>query len=130
VDIQEILVNNINPIVFRKPGEYVNPYNLDPNDQKHIDSRLKRQALNDTRLSKLKQNLLRSQKGRCLICNEFINLANEAVERDHIVPLSEGGKDTNKNTMLVHKVCHQQKTNYDKAKRRTNKIVEANNTPK
>lgn len=85
-----------------------NPYN--PEDYKKIDSRLKRQIKNDERLSKLKQNLLRSQDGMCIVCGKVIILEEEQVERDHIIPLSEGGKDTFKNTAIIHKVCHQRKT--------------------
>jgi RNA-directed DNA polymerase len=85
-----------------------NPYN--PEDVKYIDSRLKRMIKNEQRLSKLKVNLLRKQDGYCPLCGQIIILDQEAVERDHIVPISEGGKDTMKNTALVHQTCHRKKT--------------------
>jgi 5-methylcytosine-specific restriction endonuclease McrA len=104
-DIQEILVSRENQLPFNPSP---NPYN--PDDAKHIDSRLKRQIKNDQRLSKLKINLLRVQDGYCPICGEIIIFEEERVERDHIVPISEGGKDTFKNTVLIHKICHERKT--------------------
>jgi len=104
-DIQEIKVNQEVELRFNPSP---NPYN--PEDYEFIDKRLKRQIKNDLRVSKLKQNLLRKQDGLCAICGQIINLDESQVERDHIIPLSEGGKDTMKNTALLHKYCHQRKT--------------------
>jgi len=53
---------------------------------------------------------MRKQDGICIICGQVINLNEEAVERDHIIPTSEGGKDTIKNIAVIHKLCHQSKT--------------------
>lgn len=109
-DIQEIKVNRENELKFYP--ESPNPYN--PEDYDKIDSRLKRQIKNDQRVSKLKLNLLRKQDGLCVICGQIINLDEEPVERDHIIPLSEGGADTTRNTVVIHKVCHQQKTSWER----------------
>lgn len=108
-DIQEILVVRENVLGF---VDSPNPYN--PEDSKDIDSRLKRMIKNEQRLSKLKVNLLRKQDGYCPLCGQIIILDQEAVERDHIVPLSEGGKDTTKNTAVVHKTCHSKKTSWER----------------
>jgi 5-methylcytosine-specific restriction endonuclease McrA len=105
VDIQEILVNRVNHLRFDNSP---NPYN--PKDYSIMDKAMKRLAKLDTRLSKLKVQLLIQQDGVCPRCGEVINLDVEAVERDHIIPKAEGGEDTKKNTVLLHKTCHQQKT--------------------
>ena len=79
-----------------------------------MDRAMKRLAKLDTRLSKLKVQLLIQQDGVCPRCGEVINLDVEAVERDHIIPKAEGGEDTKKNTVLLHKTCHQQKTAWER----------------
>lgn len=38
----------------------------------------------------------------------------EKVERHHIIPKSKGGEDTMKNTMLIHKTCHDKITAWDR----------------
>lgn len=109
VDIQEIKVNSENHLKFNPSP---NPYN--PDDDTIFNKALKRQLLNDIRISKLKQNLLRRQGGLCVICDQIIDLNQEQVERDHIVPKSQGGKDTLDNTMIVHKECHLKKTSWER----------------
>jgi RNA-directed DNA polymerase len=104
-DIQEVKVVRENELPF-SPSP--NPYN--PEDYSKVDSRLKRQIKNDERLHKLKLNLVRKQDGICLICGQVIILDLEQVERDHIIPKVEGGEDTFKNSMVIHKECHQKKT--------------------
>jgi len=75
----------------------------------------------------LKINLLRQQDGICPLCEGVIILNDEDVERDHIVPLAEGGKDTFKNTVILHKMCHDKKTAFERRiradKQRTEKNV-------
>jgi 5-methylcytosine-specific restriction endonuclease McrA len=108
-DIQEIKVSRENVLKFYPSP---NPYN--PDDYALMDKAMKRAILKDQRLSKLKRKLLASQNGLCAICGEIINLDEEAVERDHIVPKMEGGKDTFKNMAILHKVCHQKKTSWER----------------
>lgn len=126
-DIQEILVHNENILPFYPSP---NPYN--PEDYDKVDASLKRQARNDQRLNKLKRRLLKLQESICPLCGTIIILDEEAVERDHIIPRSEGGADTLKNTALVHKVCHNKKTAMDRKwaqwnkKKRPNEKLEAN----
>jgi RNA-directed DNA polymerase len=108
-DIQEIKVQRENHLKF-EPSP--NPYN--PEDYDVMDKIRKRQILKDTRLAKLKVALLKSQDGRCLKCSEIIDLEEEAVEIDHIIPKAEGGKDSRKNLMVLHKLCHQAKTSWER----------------
>ena len=56
---------------------------------------------------------MKVQKGKCQWCDTPIVL-NEFVEIDHIIPISQGGKDTYKNFQLLHKHCHIEKTSNDK----------------
>lgn len=50
------------------------------------------------------------QKGICPICEQPLDLNVEDVERDHIIPIKDGGKDTFQNTQAIHKTCHDIKT--------------------
>lgn len=61
-----------------------------------------------TRVSKL----LKRQKGKCNLCNLSI-LPDDIVEIDHIIPKSLGGKDEYTNLQLLHRHCHDKKTNSD-----------------
>jgi RNA-directed DNA polymerase len=81
-----------------------NPYN--PADKDIFDKARKRAIKQENLLSKLKHKLLVKQGGYCVKCGDIIDLASEKVERHHIVPKAKGGKDTMKNTMLIHKTCH------------------------
>ena len=85
-----------------------NPYN--PTDYAKVDRAIKRRIKQENLTSKLKMKLLRKQNGICPLCGDYIDLTIEEAERDHIIPLAMGGKDTQKNTMLLHKVCHKKKT--------------------
>lgn len=107
-DIQEILVNRENVLEF-DPSP--NPYN--PADYAKVDGAIKRKIKQENLTSKLKMKLLRKQDGICPLCGDYIDLTVEEAERDHIIPLAMGGKDTQKNTMLLHKLCHKKKTAWD-----------------
>ena len=52
------------------------------------------------------RRILRRDKGICYVCGKA-----GATEVDHIIPLCEGGDDTDANRAAIHKVpCHQAKT--------------------
>jgi RNA-directed DNA polymerase len=108
-DIQEILVTRENTLKF-DPSP--NPYN--PADYDVMDKAMKRRIKKEILLSKLKQKLLVKQNGLCPLCGEIIDLNLEEAERDHIIPKAMDGKDTIKNTMLVHKTCHLKKSAQDR----------------
>lgn len=59
--------------------------------------------------SPTQRKLLKAQNGKCNWCDNSIIL-NEYVEIDHIIPISQGGKDIYKNFQLLHKQCHIEKT--------------------
>jgi RNA-directed DNA polymerase len=108
-DIQEILVTRESILKF-DPSP--NPYN--PADYDVMDNAMKRRIKKEILLSKLKQKLLVKQDGLCPLCGEIIDLNLEDAERDHIIPKAMDGKDTVKNTMLIHKTCHLQKSAQDR----------------
>jgi len=59
--------------------------------------------------------LLKRQKIKCAICRKtFTSL--DRLEVDHIIPKSQGGKDTYENLQLVHRHCHIKKTASELAK--------------
>ncbi len=56
--------------------------------------------------------LLKTQKGKCTHCGLYFT-PEDIVEVDHIQPRSLGGKDEYKNLQLLHKHCHDTKTEND-----------------
>jgi RNA-directed DNA polymerase len=56
--------------------------------------------------------LLKTQKGKCTHCGLYFT-PTDTVEVDHIQPTSLGGKDEYKNLQLLHKHCHDTKTEND-----------------
>jgi RNA-directed DNA polymerase len=57
-------------------------------------------------------SLLKKQKGKCEWC-ELIFREEDAIETDHIIPTSAGGKDEYKNLQLLHGYCHDEKSKND-----------------
>lgn len=62
--------------------------------------------------SPTQRKLLNIQKGICNWCDTPIIL-NDVVEIDHVIPISQGGKDIYINYQLLHKHCHIEKTSND-----------------
>jgi RNA-directed DNA polymerase len=80
-----------------------NPYDLDNKiyfDERRIEMTIK---FMDTQAHI--HFLLKRQKGLCGVCKGIIS-NEDALEVHHIKPLSEGGKNTRKNQLLVHLDCH------------------------
>lgn len=76
-----------------------------PDLKQYWENRDKKKAttLNNESLGKL----ARLQNHKCPICGESI-YNGEELHKHHIVPKSQGGKDTYNNLRLVHYLCHQQ----------------------
>lgn len=53
--------------------------------------------------------LLKKQKGTCNWCNIQFQ-EDDVMERDHIIPISQGGTNTYTNLQLLHRHCHDTKT--------------------
>lgn len=59
--------------------------------------------------------LLKRQGGRCVWCGLYFKPGEDVVERDHLIPKSQGGDDTTANLQRLHGHCHDVKTAQDKA---------------
>jgi RNA-directed DNA polymerase len=55
-----------------------------------------------------KAKLLKMQHGKCAFCGLYFK-DGDLLEVDHIIPKSQGGKNTYKNMQLLHRHCHDQK---------------------
>lgn len=53
------------------------------------------------------QKIAKKQSGVCPVCNQSL-LNEEILHCHHIIPRSQGGKNTYANLQLVHLYCHQQ----------------------
>ena len=56
--------------------------------------------------------LLKKQKGKCAQCGLTFR-ENDVMEVDHVIPKSQGGKDSYDNRQLLHRHCHDTKTAFD-----------------
>jgi RNA-directed DNA polymerase len=61
--------------------------------------------------------LLKRQKGKCAQCELYFR-EEDVLEIDHITPKTQGGKDEYKNLQLLHRHCHDNKTNHDGSSKR------------
>nr|YP_009514394.1 putative reverse transcriptase and intron maturase [Caulerpa lentillifera]AXG75898.1 putative reverse transcriptase and intron maturase [Caulerpa lentillifera]QUV75634.1 hypothetical protein [Caulerpa lentillifera] len=68
-------------------------------------NRLSKYPLFNTRIRKL----IKRQKGICPFCKGTFD-HNSKMDVDHIIPISQGGKDTYSNLQLLHRHCHVEKT--------------------
>ena len=58
--------------------------------------------------------LLRQQTGQCPHCGLSFTTA-DLLERDHIIPVAQGGRRHRDNTHILHAQCHDVKTANDRA---------------
>jgi RNA-directed DNA polymerase len=68
-------------------------------------------------LSKEMSMLLKRQNARCAWCN-LPFLPSDILERDHVTPVSRGGKDKINNLQILHGHCHDEKTAKERAKQK------------
>ena len=66
-------------------------------------------------------SLLKKQEGRCPHCGLFLR-DGDAIELDHIIPKSRGGRDEYKNWQLLHRHGHDEKTRYDRVSHRKSSV--------
>lgn len=60
-------------------------------------------------ISKRVTTLLHRQQGRCVRCGLYFR-AEDKLQLDHIIPVSQGGRDGYNNWQLLHAHCHHDKT--------------------
>jgi RNA-directed DNA polymerase len=78
-----------------------------PDDPCLKDYWKKRQTAKAKDLTFSKQKLVKRQYGRCPECGETL-FNDEELHVHHLLPLSQGGKNSYSNLALVHIFCHQQ----------------------
>ncbi len=77
-------------------------------DFAYWSKRLRNYPLTSKRIS----TLLKKQKGKCNLCNLTFT-SQDIMEIDHIKPKSQGGKENYTNLQLLHKYCHDIKSQQD-----------------
>lgn len=60
-------------------------------------------------MPKTKAKLLKQQKGKCSHCGLYFR-EEDVLEEDHIIPRIKGGRNEYKNLQLLHRHCHDEKT--------------------
>lgn len=74
-------------------------------------------------LQRLRDRLLRGQP-LCVLCAQEGRMG-AATDRDHIIPLAEGGSDTDENVQALCKDCHRAKTLAEARRGRGGKCLES-----
>jgi RNA-directed DNA polymerase len=106
----ELVTPDATPITrFAKVSGKNSPY--DPTLRQYWIERKKQQVGRET-YAKQRLMLHQRQGYRCALCKvPFV--PGEAIETDHIIPTSQGGKDDLENKRLVHPWCHRQRHQQD-----------------
>ncbi|NOT53087.1 MAG: group II intron reverse transcriptase/maturase [Deltaproteobacteria bacterium] len=83
-----------------------------PDDPRLTEYWAKRNAEKRKDLAPSLQKVAQNQKCVCPVCRESL-FNGEELHTHHVIPKSQGGKDTYTNLKLVHLYCHQQVTKHD-----------------
>ncbi len=83
-------------------GDY-NPFH--PNDVAYGE-RLRVQRMGETIWSVQRVSLWFNQNGKCALCEQEIDMADENMDDHHIVYRQLGGSDALSNRVLLHPICH------------------------
>ena len=66
-------------------------------------------SLNEKEREELIKKLLDRQDHKCFICEEYLSPDIHEVDIDHIIPLSQGGRDEENNLAITHRSCNRTK---------------------
>lgn len=93
---------------------------FDPKNLTYFKKRVASGSRKSIILGKQRTNLLKKQKGICLVCDGVLrDNMHEDLEVHHIIPRKERGSGKLSNLLFLHKTCHQQitysKNNYLRA---------------
>jgi RNA-directed DNA polymerase len=83
-------------------GDY-NPFHL---DWVAYGEKLRVQRMGETIWSAQRASLWFDQDGRCALCEQEIDIADENMDDHHIVYRQLGGSDALSNRVLLHPICH------------------------
>lgn len=83
-------------------GDY-NPFHP---DWQAYGEKLRVQRMGDTIWSAQRASLWFDQSGKCALCEQEIDLADENMDDHHIVYQQLGGSDALSNRVLLHPICH------------------------
>lgn len=96
-------------------------------EKKVIPSKTKSEIIRFNRNSKIKENVLKRAKDKCELCNSkapFIkNNGEPYFEIHHLIPLAEGGLDTESNTTCLCPNCHKELHYGEEAKKKTKLLL-------
>ena len=70
-------------------------------------------SLSSNEYKDLTEKLLKIQQNICFICQELIDISLHDTNIDHIIPLTNKGKDTEENFAVTHAVCNKSKQDSD-----------------
>jgi len=68
-------------------------------------------------------NMLKKQNMKCAICGQYFMNPADPPEKDHIIPVTNGGKTTKSNLQAVHQSCHRKKSKAENEERRAKKAA-------
>ena len=83
-------------------GDY-NPFHP---DWQVYGEKLRVQRMGDTIRSIQRASLWFDQGGKCALCEQEIDIADENMDDHHIVHVQHGGSDALSNRVLLHPICH------------------------
>jgi RNA-directed DNA polymerase len=104
--IQLMSAAKVKIIRYVKIRSAVNPY--DPQWELYLEARLGWQLTQTLAGSRRIEYLWKRQGGRCVVCGQPLQLAEDDGQIHHRIWRSRGGLDTADNTELLHANCHRQ----------------------
>jgi RNA-directed DNA polymerase len=70
------------------------------------------------------RRLISRQRSQCPLCHRFFQ-PGDMLEKDHVIRVADGGRNTSSNLQMVHRHCHQIKTNAEAKAKQSTKRTQA-----